>query len=299
MGNIIDLSHHQAPSSINYDKLAKDTDLVIIRVQYGSNTIDNHYKTHFREFQKRNVPTACYAWVRGVSQNDMRQEAKDFYKRAKAYKPTFWFLDLEEKSMSNMRKGAEAFRKKLKKLGTKKVGAYIAHHLYNELNINTKKFDAVWIPRYGQKPDYKCDLHQYSESGHLNGYSGNLDLNKIISNRKLKYFTNGKNKKKKSKKKLTGKSYTVKKGDTLSEIAQKYGTTTGKLKKANGLQNTNQIYVGEKLKIRGKKTKTYTVKSGDTLSQIAVNHNTTTGKLKKKNNIANVNAIQIGQKLKV
>ncbi|MFU0789842.1 hypothetical protein [Virgibacillus proomii] len=55
MGHIIDISHHQATSSINYDKLAKQVDLAIIRTQYGSNLIDRHYKTHHREFQKRGV----------------------------------------------------------------------------------------------------------------------------------------------------------------------------------------------------------------------------------------------------
>lgn len=62
---IIDISHHQNPSKINYDKLAKQVKLAIIRTQYGSRTIDRHYKTHHKEFQKRDIPTACYAWVRG------------------------------------------------------------------------------------------------------------------------------------------------------------------------------------------------------------------------------------------
>lgn len=68
---IIDISHHQLPSKINYDELAKQVKLVIIRTQYGSRLIDRHYKTHHREFQKRGIPTAAYAWVRGVSENDI------------------------------------------------------------------------------------------------------------------------------------------------------------------------------------------------------------------------------------
>ena len=43
--------------------------------------------------------------------------------------------------------------------------------------------------------------------------------------------------------------YTVKKGDTLSGIAAKYGTTYQKLAKYNGIQNPDLIHVGQKIKI--------------------------------------------------
>lgn len=71
MGYIVDISEWQPPSKIDYDKFAKQLDWVIVRTQYGSRRIDLHYKTHHREFQKRGVPTAAYAWVRGVSENDI------------------------------------------------------------------------------------------------------------------------------------------------------------------------------------------------------------------------------------
>lgn len=44
--------------------------------------------------------------------------------------------------------------------------------------------------------------------------------------------------------------YTVLKGDTLSKIAKKYGTTVVSLKKLNNIENANKIYVGQKIKIR-------------------------------------------------
>ena len=45
--------------------------------------------------------------------------------------------------------------------------------------------------------------------------------------------------------------YTVKKGDTLSGIAKKYGTTYQKLAEYNGITNPNIIHVGQKIKIPG------------------------------------------------
>jgi LysM repeat protein len=43
--------------------------------------------------------------------------------------------------------------------------------------------------------------------------------------------------------------HTVKQGETLSSIARRYGTTWQAIAQANNLQNPNQIYVGQKLKI--------------------------------------------------
>ena len=45
------------------------------------------------------------------------------------------------------------------------------------------------------------------------------------------------------------KTYTVKSGDTLSEIAEKYNTTVSKIVKDNNIENANLIYPGQKLKI--------------------------------------------------
>src|SRR5690554_4342684 len=322
---IIDISHHQDPKKINYGELAKQVKFVIIRTQYGSRTIDRHYKTHHREFQKRGIPTAAYAWVRGVSISDMEKEAEDFYNRTKEFNPTFWFLDVEERSMNDMRAGVKAYAKKLRELGAKKVGVYIGHHLYKSFNIDTSDFDAVWIPHYGRndgtvnsKPSYPCDLHQYTDKGRLKGYGGYLDLNRIISDKPLSYFTDGQASKKTTKtttspkasssNKTTAKTttYTVKKGDTLSHIAKRFGTTVNELVRLNNIKNPNLIYPGQKIKINGSVTNTkstaqyYTVKKGDTLSHIAKRYNTTVKNLVKLNpSIKNPNLIFPGQKIRV
>ena len=44
-------------------------------------------------------------------------------------------------------------------------------------------------------------------------------------------------------------TYTVKRGDTLSAIAKKYGTTVKAIAAENRIKNVNLIYVGQKLKI--------------------------------------------------
>lgn len=55
------------------------------------------------------------------------------------------------------------------------------------------------------------------------------------------------------RKKTRTYTYTVKKGDTLSGIAAKYGTTYQKIAKDNGIKDPNLIYPGQKLKVVVKK----------------------------------------------
>lgn len=49
-------------------------------------------------------------------------------------------------------------------------------------------------------------------------------------------------------------TYTVKKGDTLSAIALKYGTTVEALVSTNGIKNKNLIHIGQVLQIPAKNT---------------------------------------------
>ena len=107
--------------------------------------------------------------------------------------------------------------------------------------------------------------------------------------------------------------YIVKSGDTLSEIALRYGTTVNKLVSLNGIKNPNLIYPGQVLRITvGNSNGTtsdemehdcghciYTVKSGDTLSQIALMHNKTVDEIAQLNQIKNKNLIYVGQKLRI
>lgn len=96
--------------------------------------------------------------------------------------------------------------------------------------------------------------------------------------------------------------YTIKKGDTLSEIALEHDTTVISLVNLNNIQNPNLIYAGETIKIRTNKENSesfYTVKRGDTLSEIALKYNTTVDDLVKKNDILNPNLIYVGDRIRI
>lgn len=96
--------------------------------------------------------------------------------------------------------------------------------------------------------------------------------------------------------------YTVKKGDSLWKIANKYNTTVEKLKNANNLK-TNTLSVGQKLVIPSisvspEVSDTYIVQKGDSLWSIANKFNMTVSELKNLNNLTN-NLLSIGQVLKI
>lgn len=94
--------------------------------------------------------------------------------------------------------------------------------------------------------------------------------------------------------------YTVKPGDTLSEIARRFNTTVVNLAELNGIRNVNLIYPGQPLKLRkDNNTVTYTVKAGDNLTKIAKQYGTTVKEIADKNNIKDINKIYIGQVLKI
>lgn len=58
------------------------------------------------------------------------------------------------------------------------------------------------------------------------------------------------NQKMAAKKQTAHVYYVVKRGDTLSAIASKYGTTYQKLAQMNGIANPNRIYVGQKIRVK-------------------------------------------------
>ena len=96
--------------------------------------------------------------------------------------------------------------------------------------------------------------------------------------------------------------YIVKKGDTLSGIASKYGTTYQELAAYNNISNPNLIYPGQEIKIPNGEEIIYTVQKGDSLSSIAAKYGTTWQAIYEKNKDvigSNPNLIRPGQELKI
>jgi LysM repeat protein len=127
------------------------------------------------------------------------------------------------------------------------------------------------------------------------------------------------------KKSTNAVGHTVKPGDTVWDLAQKYKTSVTAIVKANGLTSSALIHVGDHLIIPGatssaaatpanSSTKVttpggstesttassrYTVKSGDTLSSIATKFRSTVSKISGANGIDDPSRIRVGQVLTI
>lgn len=186
MGYIVDMSKWNG--SPDWDTAAKHLDFVIARVQDGSNYVDPVYKFYVSAMKSRSISFGNYAFCRFVSINDAKKEAQDFWNRGDK-SATVWVADVEVKTMDDMRAGTQAFIDELYRLGAKKVGLYVGHHMYEPFGMENVKSDFVWIPRYGgKKPAYPCDIWQYTETGNVPGI-GKCDLNQLIGSKPLSWFT--------------------------------------------------------------------------------------------------------------
>jgi membrane-bound lytic murein transglycosylase D len=117
--------------------------------------------------------------------------------------------------------------------------------------------------------------------------------------------------------------YRVRRGDTLSRIAARFGVRTKDLMAANGLRSANRIRVGQRLEIPGsgrvvasvaapepapRATRTasvsasggvHRVRPGDTLGKIARRYGVSERELAAHNGIQNTRLVKVGQKLSI
>lgn len=105
-------------------------------------------------------------------------------------------------------------------------------------------------------------------------------------------------------------TYTVKRGDTLWKIANRYGVSTTNIVQWNNISNPNLIYPGQVLKILVSNNSSnnsnsqastiyYRVRRGDNLYRIARRYRTSVRNLVRLNNIQNQNFIFVGQILRI
>lgn len=215
---------------------------------------------------------------------------------------------------------AQVFLESVKRLTNKEV------IVYSDLSNASDRFGReiadnyeLWIAYYG---DYNNLRYvetswerwigvQYTDRGYVPGISGNVDRdlyteNIFLSDTSVIPNTDNPN----DTINTETVFYTVQSGDTLSEIASRYGTTVQELADINNITNPNLIYPGETIRIatnstvhgsetRGTGSIIYTVQRGNTLSQIANSYGVTVAHIVELNNIQNPNLIYPGQKLRI
>jgi len=105
----------------------------------------------------------------------------------------------------------------------------------------------------------------------------------------------------------------VKPGETLSEIAERYGTSVERLMQLNGLRSAKDLWAGSRIQVPGagggsnarggggasSGSGNYTVKPGETLSEIAERHGTSVDRLMQLNNLGSAKDLWAGSRIQV
>ncbi|MFL8968886.1 GH25 family lysozyme [Helcococcus kunzii] len=190
---VLDISSWQKPSQIDYDRISKEIDGVILRAGYTgygtgqSLNKDTAFEKHYSEFVKRGVSIGAYWYSCANSTGEGQKEAEYFYNIIKDKRlalPVYW--DTEDQYHQ-----AKVTKTQLAKVGIEfldyleKKGYYVGIYastswLNSKLDMNMLKIYDVWVAHYNaNKPTYNgvYGMWQYTADGKLNGYSGKLDLN--------------------------------------------------------------------------------------------------------------------------
>lgn len=200
--NVVDMSEHQKPESIDYDKFAKDIDGAILRSSITTFNEDKKTKkktyylrkdyavdTHYENLNKRNVPIGFYHYSRAINEKEAAQEANfvlDYIRGKNISLPIF--MDIED----NMRQ-TKANRESLSNaastfLNIMERNGYVAgiysypYYAKNHLSKEIRNRGNFWIADYEGVgftgyTDTDFDSWQYTHTGRSNGYKGNLDKN--------------------------------------------------------------------------------------------------------------------------
>lgn len=196
----IDVSQWQG--DINWN--AVQTDFAIIRAGYGKekSQIDTKFERNYSGAKAAGIPVGAYWYSYAMSADEARQEAKVFIEALKGKQFEYpVYLDVEEAKVLQLGKDKVsdiiiAFLEEMEKAGYY-AGLYMsASPLTTHTTDFVKKRFAVWVANYGvSKPNYsgQYGMWQKSSTGHMQGISGNVDINECYVDYPREIKADGKN----------------------------------------------------------------------------------------------------------
>lgn len=256
----IDISHWDG--LINY-KSVRDTGIKVVYIKSSDGTtyVDSMLKTNYEKAKEQGLLIGFYHFFRPNNENSAIAEARHFVDTIKEFKIDCRLaLDIEVANGLDkviITKLCKVFLEEVKRLSGLDVVVYTytsfaKEHLNKDISIYP-----VWIAHYGVNTPGDNGIwsnwigFQYSESGTVRGISGKVDLDEFTKDILLnKSYDVSNNKNEAIANDETYIYYKVKSGDTLSEIAKKYGTSVAKISKLNNISDPNLIYKNQVLKIK-------------------------------------------------
>lgn len=316
--NGIDISMWQRDINLS----AVKADFVIVKATEGIGYVDKTCDKFFQKALSLGKKIGFYHFARPTKNNDPVREADFFYENCKGYfGKAIPILDWEAENKQNVAYAKAWLDRVYQRSGVKPV-IYMSESVANAYNWSSvaNADYGLWVAKYrDNNPDYNYNMAnagsrprvkwwkfycmwQWTSTGRLSGYNGNLDCNVFYGDQSTwdayvgkstsaakpqpkptrkttdqladeviaGQWGNGSDRKKRltdagynydavqkvvnqkmaAKKQTAHVYYVVKRGDTLSGIASKYGTTYQRLAQINGIANPNRIYVGQKIMVK-------------------------------------------------
>ena len=304
------------------DLSAVKADFVIVKATEGIGYVDKTCDKFFQKALSLGKKIGFYHFARPTKNNDPVREADFFYENCKGYfGKAIPILDWEAENKQNVAYAKAWLDRVYQRSGVKPV-IYMSESVVNSYDWSSvaNADYGLWVAKYrDNNPDYNYNMSnagsrprvkwwkfycmwQWTSTGRLSGYNGNLDCNVFYGDQSTwdayagkstsaakpqpkptrkttdqiaeeviaGQWGNGSDRKKRltaagynydavqkvvnqkmaAKKQTAHVYYVVKRGDTLSGIASKYGTTYQQLAKINGIANPNKIYPGQKIRVK-------------------------------------------------
>lgn len=183
--NGIDISVYQ--SGINFKALDKNILYCYIKATEGVNYVDKAFQEHLNNIKQTNIKYGLYHYF--SEKSDPSEQAKDFYNaiRGTGYS-LIPVLDIEsnvaKRSRSAVTDRALQFLRKFKELSNIDCIVYTYTSFANSYLDKRLSSYKCWIADYNSSQTVKANNvwsnfvgHQYSGSGNITGYNGQIDLN--------------------------------------------------------------------------------------------------------------------------
>lgn len=302
--NGIDVSSYQG--SINFENVkSSGYTHVYIRAGSGDGFTDSYFLQNYERAKNAGMKIGFYYFVTARSVDEAAVQAQRFWGLISDKKfdmrPAMDFEEFGSLSRDEINAVARSFLETLHSLSGVRPSVYSDYYNTVEVWNDDMSEYPLWVADYngGVNPPSSrvwqyWSAFQYSDRGNVLGIDGYVDLDRYTDAQSVSYDPEN------TENTAGFITYTVVRGDTLSEIAQRFGTTVGALAAENGIKNPNLIYAGQVLKINSSGSQQsaniqYRIKRGDTLSEIAVRYNTTVNAIANANNIKNPNLIYAGE----
>ncbi len=187
----IDISYHQG--NIDWAKVKKEVDGVIIRAGYGQNNIDKSFVRNISECNRLGIPCGVYWFSYAYTEAMAKKEAEYCLAAIKPYRVELPVcFDFEYDSVAYAKKQGIVITKALATsfvhafCKAVEAAGYYAMNYTNQDYLN-KYFDdttrryALWLAQWPNKPNLDAPLAgvgiwQYSSKGRVAGINGNVDM---------------------------------------------------------------------------------------------------------------------------